>query len=195
VNIGFDLYFKAVHNSELSDSPFSVFSASGMDARSSFTSIAPKIKFTPISRLRNLSVQTLILIPLVEGLEDSPFLEYDDIQWWTQLFYDRQLKDQFLIYLEGGLYLRFDSEETVLSTPFKFIFNYYPSDRWTIYLPTEIFPSWDNLSWSSYFFQAGIGGKYQISTNLEFELLYTRFLLGKQSGAGLTYNLGFRFIY
>jgi hypothetical protein len=195
VNIGFDLYFKAVHNSELSGSPFSVFQFSGMNSRSSLTSIVPKVKFTPISQLNNLSLQTLLLIPLAEGLEAFPFLEYDDVQWWTQLFYDLQLKDQFLIYLESGLYLRFDSNETVPSTPLKLILNYYPSDRWTFYLPTEIFPNWDNFSWSSYFFQAGIGGKYQITANIELELLYTRFLLGKQSGAGLTYNLGFRFIY
>ncbi len=48
---------------------------------------------------------------------------------------------------------------------------------------------------NSYFNQTGIGAKYLLLQNLELEGLITKFLFGKNSGAGTTFNLGIRIIY
>lgn len=194
VNVGFDLYVKSVRFDAVSSSPLDVFEfASSENARTALTSFAPKVKFSPLARLRSFSVQTLFLIPVGSMLEAQPFLDFDEVQWWTQLFYDHMLSEQFLLYLESGYYFRF-GEDASFSTPTKAILNYYPSDRWIFYLATELAPAWDGLSWGSYFFQAGPGVKYQFAANLELEVLFTQFLMGKDNGAGVTYNLGFRWL-
>lgn len=195
INVGFDVYFKSVRNAGESSSPLSVFKfSSGNKSRTALTAFAPKIKVSPFPSLRNLSLQTLVLIPLASDLTKNPFLDYDAVQWWTQLFYDKMLSKKFLVYLENGWLLRFDSEGTVVTSPLKVIGNYYPSGKWTVYLPTELTPTWDGASWSGYYFQAGLGLKYQLTANLEVETLGTKFLKGKDAGAGVTYNIGFRII-
>jgi hypothetical protein len=195
INIGFDVYFKSVRNGGESSSPLSVFQfSSGNNTRTALTSFAPKIKLSPFSKLRNFSIQTLLLIPLASDADETPFLDYDDVQWWTQFFYDKMLTNTLLVYLENGWFLRFGNDETAITSPTKAILNYYPSNKWTVYLPTEFTPKWDNASWSAYYFQAGVGLKYQLTTNLELETLFTKFFEGKQQGAGVTYNLGVRII-
>lgn len=203
-NVGFDLYFRSVRNDRADSSPFSVLKFSGEQniSRTAFTYLGPKVKFSPFSQvaslsvLRKIAVQTMVLIPLAKDPEtrNGVFLEYDAPQWWTQFFYDTRLSAKFLIYLESGTYWRFSKNETAFTTPFKAILNYYPSKTTTLYFPTELAPSWSGFSWSSYYFQTGVGGKLQLTPNLELEALFTNFFAGKQSGAGLTYNLGFRFI-
>jgi hypothetical protein len=195
INAGFDLYFKSVLIDQKSSSPFSIFNFStSSNSRNAFTSIAPKIKVTPIPSISNLSIQTLVLIPLGKNFQSPLFLEYDAWQWWTQIFFDYTINDKFLIYLENGHYLRFSEDETAYLTPIKAIFNYYPSTRFTLYFTSELTPQWEDLKWSSYYVQAGIGLKYLVFSSLELELLYTKFLAGKNQGAGLTYNFGLRFL-
>ncbi len=194
VNLGIDIYFKSVRNDESSASPLSVFKfSSGNSSRTALTAIAPRVKLSPFTRFRNFSLQTLVLIPLQTDIDSMPFLDYGDLQWWTQFFYDKNLTDKFLLYLEHGWAIRF-GENLSFDSPVKAIFNYYPSYRWTVYLPTELTPTWDGLSWSAYYFQAGLGLKYQLTPNFELESLLTKFLKGKQAGAGVTYNMGVRII-
>jgi hypothetical protein len=195
INIGFDVYIKSVRNSGESSSPLSVLKfSSGNNTRTALTSIAPKIKLSPFAKLRNFSFQTLVLIPLASGTDETPFLDYDDVQWWTQFFFDKMLTNTLLVYLENGWFIRFGNDETAVNSPIKAILNYYPSNKWTVYLPTELNPKWDGVSWSAYYFQAGLGLKYQVTANLELETLFTKFFKGKQQGAGVTYNLGIRII-
>ncbi|NIM20313.1 MAG: hypothetical protein GTO51_08795 [Candidatus Latescibacteria bacterium] len=198
MNIGLDLYFRSVRIDEKSSSPFSLFKfSSGSDSRSALASIAPKIKLSPFSMVRTLALQTSLIIPVASNLEgdnDQPFLDYDDVQWWTQFFYDLPLSDRSLAYFEPSLLFRFDSSRTDFLTPFKAILNYFPARRWTIYLPVELIPTWDGASWNSYYSQTGLGGKYYLTSNIELEGLYSIFLVGKNNGAGQTFNLGIRII-
>lgn len=204
LNIGFDLYFKSVKFSGKSSSPFDVLNFSNQPNRSrtALASLGPKIKISPFANwkkfgfLKNLAVQTVLLFPVASNLENknSVFLDFDAKQWWTQFFYDQKIAEKWLVYLESGFYVRFSSHENGFTSPFKTIVNYYPGSKSTLYFVGELAPGWSGFSWSSYYFQAGLGAKYQISPNLEIETLFTNFFFGKQSGAGSTYNLGFRFI-
>lgn len=195
INIGFDAWFKSVRNEQIPASPFSLFKfSSNGDSRSALTAISPKIKIAPFTQLPNLSLQNTIFIPLGSDFESQPFLDYNDVQWWTQFFFDKSLSNKILAYIEHGWLFRFDEESVVFRSPVKLFLNYAPSTRWTFYLPLELTPSWDGLRWSTYYFQTGLGLKYQILPNLELESLLTSFARGKQEGAGMTYNLGFRFI-
>ena len=199
VNLGFDIFFKSVENDKPNSSPFSVFKfRSGPNTRTTIASIAPKIKISPFKQFRNLAIQTTIVIPIASDLEgsnnSSPYVDYDDLQWWTQLFYDVNLNENFLLYFESGAFLRFDKDNISLQSPVKAFLNYYPSSRTTIYFLTEYGPSWSGGSISSYYSQTGVGAKYQLRSNFEVEGLYTLFPFGKNGGAGQTYNIGFLWI-
>ena len=200
VNLGLDLFIRSVFLDPMGGSPFSLFEFMGTfeTSRTALSSFAPKVKFAPFNNIRNFAVQTSVVFPVASDLEGKengrPFLDNDAYQWWTQLFYDKMLSDYFLLYMEIGFFLRFRSQQTDFLTPAKIIFNYYDSKRWTLYFLTEIGPAWDGFSWISYYSQLGLGTKFQLSSNLEFELLYTTFPFGKNSGAGKTFNLGFRFV-
>jgi hypothetical protein len=200
VNIGVDVYLKSVKYDDASASPFALFANSaGASSRTEFTHIGPKIKISPFRALNRLAIQSTLLIPLASDLDggennEKPFLDINGIQWWNQFFYDYPFLNDFLAYLELGLFFRFDPQYRDFFTPLKAFLNYYPSDNWTLYLASELTPSWDGFSWSSYYGQLGLGLKYQIIKNLELEVLYTNFLIGKNQGAGETFNLGFRLV-
>ncbi len=200
VNLGIDLYFKAVRIGEAGSSPFSVLKfSSGPLARAALASIAPKIKLAPWSRISSLAVQTSLLIPLVsdpEGRHNGrPWLDYDAVQWWTQIFYDRSLSAKTLMYVESSWFVRFEDAGTALETPFKLLLNYYPSQKWTVYGVSELAPTWGSMAdWSAWYSQFGLGLKYQLTSGLELETLYTLFPAGKDKGAGKTFNFGLRYV-
>jgi hypothetical protein len=201
VNLGLDLFIRSVYLDPMAGSPFSLFEFMGTfeTSRTAVSSIAPKIKLAPFNKIPNIAIQTSVVFPIASDLEGKengrPFLDNDAFQWWTQLFYDQLIGDRFLLYTEMGFFLRFRSESTDFLTPAKLIFNYFYSTRWTVYLLTEVGPSWDGFGWNSYYSQLGAGTKFQLLSNLEIEGLYTIFPFGKNSGAGQTFNLGFRFVF
>ena len=45
------------------------------------------------------------------GQSGRPFLDFDNVQTWIQGFYDVPLNPSWLLYLEGGLLFRFDSDD------------------------------------------------------------------------------------
>ncbi len=199
-NIGFDLYLRSVRNDGESSSALSLFKfSSGQNSRTAFSQFGPKIKIAPFSGIPNLAIQTTLLFPLRSDLDGSdssetPFLDVDGMQWWTQFFYDYAFQTGFLIYLESGLFVRFNPASEDFFTPLKAFVNYYPSTKWTVYVPVELTPFWDGLSWAAYYAQSGLGLKYQLFSGVEMETLYTKFLFGKSQGAGQTFNLGIRII-
>ncbi len=199
INAGADVYFKSVRNDAAGSSPLSVFRfGSGPNARTAVAIIAPKIKFVPFPALTRLAVQMQLLIPVASDLQgmqgNRPFLEYDDVQWWTQFFYDHRFSPEVYLYLENGVYIRFDRTDPALLTPVKAIVNYLPTHRWTTYVQAELAPTWDGFGWSNYYSQVGAGVKFFLRPNLELESLVTVFPFGKNGGAGQTYNFGIRWV-
>ncbi|RMF59375.1 MAG: DUF547 domain-containing protein [Calditrichaeota bacterium] len=200
LNVGIDLFYKAVRLDDRESSFFSVFQLSSLpQSRSAVTGIAPKVKFVPFGNLPKLAFQTAFVFPAADNLDgsknQSPFLDYDAFQWWNQLFYDFRFSSSSLLYMEAGFFFRFLTERTDFLTPLKLFFNYYPNNQITLYLPLEVTPTWDNGGgWSSYYSQLGVGFKYLLTPFLELEMLYTIFPIGKNNGAGETYNLGMRIV-
>jgi len=200
INIGIDFYLKSVRNDTENSSPFSLFNFStGANSRTALAQFGPKIKISPFKSYRNLAFQSTFLFPLESDLDgsendDSPYLDVDGMQWWTQVFYDYSFEKDFLLYLESGVFLRFDSENEDFYIPLKAFINYYPSRNWTIYFPVEYTSYWKDASVPAFYTQLGLGGKYQLTSNFELEILLTKFIFGKNQGAGSTYNFGIRFI-
>lgn len=211
VNLGVDLTLKSVRiDTDKSSSPLAVFQFSGGTiGRTAITSFAPKIKFLPFIAVPNLSFQSTFVIPTAgdpEGrFNNRPFLEFNDWQWWNQVFYDHRLSEGSLIFVETGVLFRFDSNPQKpnheVNTPLKAFVNYYPNNRWTLYLPIDFTPSWgkqgpggSHFDVESFWIQTGFGTKFQVQPNLELEFLYTNFIVGRNEGAGQTFNVGLRVV-
>ena len=202
LNFGLDLYPKAVRVGSSDSSPFDVLQfTTDNQSRTALAAIAPKVKFTPFKKVPGLAFQSSLYIPVSSDLEGAqsgrPFLDFDDPQIWTQAFYDLSLNPSLLVYLEGGVFFRYDNTGTNAASewvfPTKAILNYFATPRWTLYGVTEVTPFW-NKNFGSLYTQVGAGIKFLVAPRFEIEMLATTFPLGVNKGAGQTYNFGFRFI-
>ncbi len=198
INVGADVWIKNVNTSDAQGS------------RTAVVGFGPKIKIAPFNGLKRLSIQSTILIPLADDLENQTssdaFLHEDGSLWLNQIYYDLPLSDKTQLFFQQAFwyYLVRDSfrENNYLKTQTSVFFSYFPNTRWTVYAMSEYFPTHYNTSaqsgeaFFSYFVQSGIGTKYQLVPNfIELEFLYTNFWLGSEGeGAGETINLGIRVI-
>lgn len=204
VNLGVCTFFRSVRLDEVSSLPFSVLKfEKSTDTRTAISQIGPVVRFSPFQQNINLSVQSTILFPVAKDLEgisnNKPFLDFDKYTWWTQVFYDKIINNRWVIFAETDILLRLDKQfvllNSIFSTPVKLFAGTYLTDNTGIYLMSEWAPVWGlKPLLAAYYLQSGMGVKYQILKNLELEILYTRFLAGKNQGAGETYNLGLKFI-
>ena len=200
LNIGLDLNLKSVFfDTDRQGSPFSIFSFSGDNQRTAITTVGPKIKIAPFKSLPQFSLQSSFLFPVspnLEGGAGEPFLEYQRSVWWTQLFFDFYLSDRVKVFSESDFLLRFkrkaESSKTQVVMPTSVFLNYFPRSWVTVYGMVQYAPTINESS--TYYWQTGVGGKFQLTANLELELLVTSFIAGSNSGAGVTYNIGLRYI-
>ncbi len=198
LNVGFDLYFKSVRVDAWDASAFDVLGfGNDSSSQTALTTLGPRVKLAPFGSVPTLSLQGTLLIPVssdMEGRESGrPFLEYDDPQIWLQAFYDYQIDENYLIYLESGILFRPDNgagESSEWIFPLKGILNFYPTGRWTVYGLADFSPS----SLDAYYFQGGAGIKFQVLRGFEVEALLTGFPIGRNRGGGKTYNFGLRWI-
>jgi hypothetical protein len=202
INVGLDVNLKAVEiDPRPESSPFSIlrFENSNL-ARVAIGSIGPKIKLNPVPSLSGFSLQSAFWITVAsdpEGLKNNkPWLDYDRFTWWNQFFYDKALSDQFQLFTEADLLFRFEKDfemkNTQLVTPVSAFVNYFPTIKSTLYAMVQYAPTLTETS--TWYSQAGIGAKYQISRVFNLEVSYTNFFASSNAGAGETFNLGIRYL-
>ena len=129
----------------------------------------------------------------------SPWLDWNGPTWWTHVFNDFDIGSDFALFTEVDLLIedmgsKADGRINRWSTPVTGIFSYFPTAVSTTYLLVNFSPYWaPDLD---YFFQAGLGAKYQFSPQIELELLYTDFLnalITDNDGRASTINVGIRY--
>jgi hypothetical protein len=201
-NAGLELRYRRVRNEPLPASPFSVLGTGEMaQTRQGVTTIGPKIRWAPVPQWSHFSIQSTFWIPLgreLEGESGQPFIDWSGPAWWTQFFNDFTLGSRFSLFTEIDLLWedigRGPESLDRLSTPATLILSYFPHPKTTLYTLGSYSPFWTPSY--DYFAQAGLGAKYQVNRNLEFELLYTLFtnnFLQRIGGRAATFNLGVRF--
>jgi hypothetical protein len=202
VNVGLDLRYRRVFNNSASDSPIEVFRSHPQNFRSRITSIGPKVRWAPNDEWPNFSIQSALWFPLGEKLEGgsgSPFLDWEGMTWWTQIFNDKNLSNNWSLFSELGMIIEdmgFESNEysNRFSTPATLILSYFAPSGWTFYAIGSFSPYWQKAF--DYYTQFGSGIKYQFSRNVELELLYTYFTnkhLLDADGQASTFNIGLRY--
>lgn len=203
LNIGINTRFRKVRNNPLPSSPFSVFgSGENGSSRSGLTAFGPQIRYAPVPKWTNFSIQSSFVLPIgtdLAGSDSQPYIDWTGATWHTQFFNDFPIGRKFSLFTEIDVLLEdigsADSGHlNRLSTPVIAILSYTPTTKLTIYSIGGYSPYWQ--SDFDYFYQYGIGSKYQFTPNVEIELLYTDFtneFLSNTSGQAETINIGFRF--
>ncbi|MCZ4410222.1 DUF547 domain-containing protein [Cryomorphaceae bacterium 1068] len=215
-NVGLDVFISKARYSPEDVSALNVFSNSD-DATFNETVvsyIAPRIKWVPFKTVPRLSIQSALWIPVSDQLEEERFIAHDRYTWFTQVFFDKNLGDDFQIFLEADLLYRFENSELhnydFFRTPVSVFLSYFPTSNSTIYVFSQYSPRFETtmeiddsvemeiveeFGMTSWFAQFGIGGKYQITDALGIELSYSNFALSRSEGAGHTLNFGLRYIH
>jgi hypothetical protein len=170
-------------------------------SRQAVTTLGPKIRWAPVPKWSNFSVQSAVWIPLgseLEGENGQPYIDWNGPAWWTQFFNDFTLGNRFSLFTEIDFLWedigRSDAALNRISTPATVILSYFPHPKTTLYTLGSYSPYWN--PGYDYFAQAGLGAKQQVNRQLEFELLVTLFtnqFLQGNGGRAATYNLGMRF--
>ncbi len=203
VNLGLILEFRS---NVIADRPaLDVFKFDGErgTARSGFTSFAPSVKFVPFKQVNNFSVQSSFFIPLVDNeVEEDVFLDQNGFIWQNRFFYDYTFPgDKWQVFSELNSELNFgDKQESFANnslrlTPGVFV-SYFPSSKFTILglvQHSQLIDLGNNFPQD--FTAVGGGFKYQLTSELNVETLYTNFVRGNNTGLGETFNIGLRAVF
>lgn len=205
LNFGVDFWVQSVFIDTAKGSPFRLFSGNRAPwGRTALTALGPKVKWQPFSSMNNFTIQSSFLLPVAKDPEGRnngrPFLATQNFLWWTQVFYTNNLSSKFQLFAEIDLYWnidrRFDfGQSGFFATPATVFLSFFPTSKITLYVNNQFWPTLGEGFVSSWWYQAGIGGKYQISKSLDLEISAGKFLAGRgAAGPATTYNLGFRFV-
>ncbi|MBL4667976.1 MAG: hypothetical protein JKY30_01775 [Flavobacteriales bacterium] len=204
VTLGGEIWFRSVANGVSNSSPTKVLAfTNSSQSRTGINLAGIKIKFNPIKKWEKFSVQSGLMLSVISDPQsenlDRPFLDNNRHLWITKLLYDKKISEKFQVFTQFAAWVsidkELDDENMGLATPLDVFISYFPSKKITIYLQNQFWPSLGGEGVSSYFVQEGLGLKYQLAKGIELETSYTLFVVGKDTGAGQTFNLGVRILH
>ena len=204
VSIGGELWFRSVSVGTANSSATNVFTFSNSSkSRAGINLAGIKVKFNPIKKWIRFSVQTGLLLSVITDPQskdlDRPFLDNNRHLWITKFLYDKKITEKFQAFVQLSTWVSIDKdladENTNIATPFDLFLSYFPTKKITVYLQNQIWPTIGDRGISSYFVQEGLGLKYQLFKGVELETSYTLFVVGNDTGAGQTFNLGIRILH
>ncbi len=203
-NIGINSRFRRVRNDNLPSSPFGVLGnqETANSARTGLTAFGPQIRYAPVPKWGNFSIQSSFLFATgqdLAGNNTQPYIDWNGPTWITQFFNDFTIGQSFSLFTEIDLWVEDigkseNNHANRISTPITTIFSYNPIPNMTLYTLGSYSPFW--LSDFDYFYQLGLGVKYQFTPQFELELLFTDFsnkFLNDTGGGAATYNFGIRY--
>lgn len=212
-NLGFDLNFKASssNSTESFNNITKPFAFKNNDStRFGLAYVAPRVRLMPFKKAPNFTIQSSYFVVLPkspEGDNNLYWIEWNRHVWWNQFFYTKMFgNDKFQLFSEIDLLFRFakrSNQHSLLDAPVSLFFSYFLNNKITFYVMSQhterfVAPNskGNNSDWpiNARFTNSGIGFKYQLSRELNFELLYTNFWNAKNAGFGETFNLGLRWV-
>jgi hypothetical protein len=207
-NVGLDLFISKARTVVGEKSAFDIFNNSeALFNKTLISYIAPRIKFVPLKSVPRLSIQSALWIPVSNSLESEGFVAHNRYTWFTQIFFDKSIGENFQVFLETSLLYRFTrisaQRYDFFRVPLSAFLSYFPTSKSTIFAFSQYSPRFETTNimgqeefgLSQSFTQIGIGGKYQITNDLGIEISYSDFAFSRSEGAGHTVNFGLRYIY
>ena len=181
---------------------------------SGLTSFAPAIKFVPFKNIGNFSILSAFSIPLVgqEQDDNGVFLDQDGFTWQNRFFYDYTFPGKkWQLFTELNTEFNFGKEKmnningitvdgsfannSLNLVPGIFL-SYFPSSNFTVLVLGQHNQRLDlGNNFTQNFTALGGGAKYQLTNELNVEVLYTNFVRGENTGLGETFNIGLRAVF
>lgn len=148
--------------------------------RKGITSFAPAIKFQPFKNIGNFSIQTALHIPLVKNeTENGVYL--DQTAWTLQnrFFYDYSFENKdWQLFAELNTEYNFGDENSFANNTFVFapgvFLSYLPTSKFTVLGLAQHSQRFGDFTQD--YTALGFGAKYQISSILNLETIYTNFV-------------------
>lgn len=169
---------------------------------SGLTSIAPSIKFVPFKNVGNFSILSSLSIPLVSSESDEEtgvFLDQKGFTWQNRFFFDYTFPGKkWQLFTELNTEYNFgDEAESFANNSLNLVpgifLSYFPSSKFTVLVLGQHNRRLDlGNNFTQYFTALGGGAKYQLTNELNLEVLYTNFVGGSNTGLGETFNIGLR---
>ena len=168
-------------------------------ARSGFTSIAPAIKFNPIKNVGNFTLQTAFHIPLVsDESSNGVFLDQTAFTFQNRFFYDYTFPSgDWQLFTELNTEYNFGEEDSFANETFVLVpgvfLSYFPSNEFTVLGFVQHQQRFGDFTQD--YTALGFGGKYQLTKELNLEVLYSNFVRGSNTGLGQSFNIGLRALF
>lgn len=207
INIGIEVNLTSARYRDSGENGVFDFFKSGTSfSETVVSSIGPRVKFNISKKIPRLSIQSTLLIPVSNKLENENFIAHDRYTWFTQLFYDRNIGEDFQFFLEADFLYRINrnskNKRNFFRTPVSAFLSYFPNTNSTIFIFGQHSNRYElvensvdqQFGLSQWFTQVGVGGKYQITKSLGLELSYGNFIMSRNEGAGYSVNFGLRYI-
>ncbi len=207
LNAGLEANYSFSKYSDSASGNFDILSSGGASYKhSQLANIGPTIRFTPIESIGNFSVTSTFLFPIKEkNLESPKFTNHNRYTWWNQIFYDYSITSKWNLFMEVDLLVRFknsDQQNSFFRLPVSTFISYFPSNKLTLYSNLQYAPAFGRLEGFEdsafglmrWYTQLGLGGKYLVTSFLELEASYGKFVASKRDGAGEVFNFGIRII-
>jgi hypothetical protein len=183
-------------------------------SRKGITSIAPSLKWQPIESIGKFSIQSSLNIPLVKReTVDGVFLDEAAWNFQNRFFYDytfpngdwqlfSEINTQYFfgdkeVATFDNLGRKTNSEgsfatDTFILNPGLFL-SYFPSGKSTVLGFVQHSNRFGDFTQD--FTALGFGGKYQLTNELNLEVLYSKFVRGNNTGLGQSFNIGLRALF
>jgi hypothetical protein len=198
-NIGAILEIRSNTNSGRSALSVFSFNDNPNSERKGITSFAPAIKFQPFKNVGNFSIQTALHIPLVKNeTENGVYL--DQTAWTLQnrFFYDYSFENKdWQLFAELNTEYNFGDDASFANNTFVFapgvFLSYFPNSKFTVLGLAQHSQRFGDFTQD--FTALGFGAKYQLSSILNIETIYTNFVRGTNNGLGQTFNIGLRVLF
>ncbi|GAA4238645.1 hypothetical protein GCM10022291_29930 [Postechiella marina] len=199
LNVG--LLFDIRSNTIGDRSAFDVFEfdSDKTTARSGLTSIAPAVKFNPLKKVSNFTIQTAFHIPLVDNeSENSVFLDQTAYTFQNRFFYDYTFPSgDWQLFTELNTEYNFGDEDSFANKTFVLapgvFMSYFPSKETTVLGFVQHQQRMGDFEQD--YTALGFGGKYQLTQVLNLEVLYSNFVRGEDTGLGQSFNIGLRALF
>lgn len=153
-NAGFVSRYRRVRNDKLPSSALAVLGTAegSASARAGLTAFGPQIRYAPVERWQNFSIQSSFVFPIGEDLAGSdtqPYIDWTGATWNTQLFNDFSIGTNFSLFTELDFLLEDignteDGHNNRFSTPVTTILSYNPNKKTTLYALGGFSPYWQN---------------------------------------------------
>ena len=199
INVGLLLEYRS--NAINGENATSVFGFNNdVNSRNGLSSFAPAIKWQPIESIGNFSIQSAFHIPLVQNESDANgvFLDQTAYTFQNRFFYDYTFDSgDWQLFTELNTEYNFGDEDsfankTVVFAPGVFM-SYFPTDKSTLLGFVQHYQRLGDFTQD--FTSLGFGGKYQLNSTLNLEVLYSKFVRGSDTGLGQSFNIGLRALF